>query len=164
MHEYMSTGRIWELTCPGLLEEVSRARRWIRDVLHDSPHADDAALIVTELGANAVHHSASGTPNGSFHLSLHRWPGVVVLAVTDTGGSDTKPHVEMPDEEETHGRGLALVMALAGRVRVSGDDYGRTVTVELTDEERVAPGERTPEPLEPRPAARCTHPARGRTR
>ena len=58
----------------------------------------------------------------------------MVLAVTDTGGGPTKPHVETPDEDETHGRGLGLVTALASRVRVSGDDYGRTVTVEMNED------------------------------
>ncbi|MBO8202865.1 ATP-binding protein [Streptomyces smyrnaeus] len=137
MHEYMSDWRIWELTCPGLPEEVGRARRWTRDVLRDSPHADDAALIVSELGSNALLHSASGSPNGSFHVSLHRSPGTVVLSVTDTGGGETKPHVETPDEDDTHGRGLGLVAALANRVRVSGDDYGRTVTVEINGEHQA---------------------------
>ncbi|WP_425470539.1 ATP-binding protein [Streptomyces reniochalinae] len=133
----MSTERIWELICPGLPEEVGRVRRWTRDVLHDSPHADDAALIVSELGSNALIHSASGSPNGSFHVSLHRTPGTVVLAVTDTGGGETKPHVATPNEDETHGRGLGLIAALANRVRVSGDDYGRTVTVEINDQHQA---------------------------
>ncbi|GAA2622891.1 ATP-binding protein [Streptomyces axinellae] len=156
MHEYMSTERIWELTCPGLPEEVSRLRRWTRDVLRDSACADDAALIVSELGSNALVHSASGGPNGSFHVSLHRSPGTVVLAVTDTGGGSTKPHVETPDEEETHGRGLGLVTALASRVCVSGDDYGRTVTVEMNDKAKE------PEPQSP-PAGHCTLPTQRRT-
>ncbi|MFF8284302.1 ATP-binding protein [Streptomyces albus] len=146
MHECMSK-RIWELTCPGLPEEIGRVRRWIRDVLHDSSHSDDAALIVSELGSNALLHSASGGPNGSFHVSLHRSPGTVVLAVTDTGGGATKPHVETPDENDIHGRGLGLVAALADRVRVSGDDYGRTVTVEINDQHQ-APA---------KPSARGTH-------
>ncbi|UNS98032.1 ATP-binding protein [Streptomyces tubbatahanensis] len=137
MHEYMSDWRIWELTCPGLPEEIGRARRWTRDVLRDSPHADDAALIVSELGSNALVHSASGSPNGSFHVSLHRSPGTVVLAVTDTGGGATKPHVATPDEDDTHGRGLGLVAALANCVRVTGDDYGRTVTVEISDQHQA---------------------------
>ena len=134
MHEYMSTVRIWELTCPGLPEEVGRVRRWTRDVLSGTPYADDAALIVSELGSNALLHSASGSPNGSFHISLHRSSGALVLAVTDTGGGETKPHVETPDEDDTNGRGLGLVIALASRVEVSGDDYGRTVTVEMAAE------------------------------
>ncbi|WP_030409160.1 ATP-binding protein [Streptomyces albus] len=137
MHEYMSTERIWELTCPGLPEEVGRVRRWTRDVLRDSSCGEDATLIVSELGSNALVHSASGGPNGSFHISLHRSPGTVVLAVTDTGGGETEPHVETPDEDDTHGRGLGLVAALANRVQVSGDDYGRTVTVEINDQHQA---------------------------
>lgn len=129
----MSGHRIWELTCPGLPEEVGRVRRWTRDVLGDSTCADDAALIVSELGSNALLHSASGTRNGIMHVSLRRSGGMVVLAVTDTGGGHTKPHVVTAVEGDTHGRGLALVSVLARRVEVSGDDFGRTVTVELDD-------------------------------
>jgi hypothetical protein len=45
---------------PGFPEEVSRARRWTRDILAGSPLAEDAELIVSELSANAVLHTASG--------------------------------------------------------------------------------------------------------
>ncbi|MGI5349918.1 ATP-binding protein [Streptomyces sp. CA-250714] len=154
MHEYMSTRRIWELICPGLPEEVGRARRWTRDVLHDSPHAEDAALIVSELGTNALRHSASGGPNGSFHISLLRSPGAVVLAVTDMGRATTKPHVENPDENDAHGRGLGLVTALANRVRVTGDGTGRTVTVEINDKYRASASRSLPGARNVRPAPR----------
>ncbi|OEV14281.1 hypothetical protein AN219_28235, partial [Streptomyces nanshensis] len=49
----------------------------------------------------------------------------------------TKPHVETPDQNDTHGRGLGLVATLANRVHVSGDDYGRTVTVEISDQHQA---------------------------
>ncbi len=52
MHEYTCTARVWGLTCPGFPEEVSRARRWTRDILRGSPLAEDAELIVSELSAN----------------------------------------------------------------------------------------------------------------
>ncbi|WP_078941475.1 hypothetical protein [Streptomyces cellulosae] len=55
MHEYTSTARVWGLTCPGFPEEVSRARRWTRDILRGSPLAEDAELIVSELSANGGH-------------------------------------------------------------------------------------------------------------
>src|SRR5436190_11383613 len=109
MHEYTSTVRIWELTCPGLLEEVGRARRWTRDILNDSPHADDAALIVSELGANALLHSSSGSGFGALHVTLICSPQTVTVTVTDSGGRGTTPHAERPGEDETHGRGLCLV-------------------------------------------------------
>lgn len=132
MHEYTSRVRIWELTCPGLLEEVGRARRWTRDILSNTPCADDAALIVTELGSNALRHSSSGSGHGAFHIVLVHSPRTVAISVTDSGGSRTAPHVEKPRDDDTHGRGLRLVTALAHHVQIHGDDHqGHTVTAEF---------------------------------
>ena len=137
MDEYMSRRRVWELSCPGSPEEVGRARRWTRDVLREFPCADDAALIVTELSANAVLHTTSGDSDdgdgneGAFHVSLAVSPSVVSIAVTDSGGTKTAPTVEHPGEEVTHGRGLAMVTALAHRVETRGDQHGHTVIAHL---------------------------------
>ena len=60
MDEYTSRTRVWGFTCPGSPEEVGRARRWTRDILRESSCADAAELIVSELGSNAVLHTASG--------------------------------------------------------------------------------------------------------
>lgn len=142
MHEYTSKVRIWDLSCPGLREEVSRARQWVRGILADSPHVDDAALIVTELGTNALLHSSSGNGAGIFRILLVRSPGTVDLSVTDTGRTRTMPHLAQPDSDEPGGRGLGLVHALAQRVHISGDDWhGHTVTVELTPSKPQAPTE-----------------------
>src|SRR4051812_48781051 len=99
MHEYMSSPRVWGLSCPGSPEEVARARRWTRDVLRESPCADDAALIVTELSTNAVLHThtdASQWP-GAFHVSLSVSESLVSISVTDSGGTKTAPTIEHPD-------------------------------------------------------------------
>ncbi|CAL2066726.1 protein of unknown function [Streptomyces murinus] len=66
--------QVWGLSCPGFPEEVSRARRWTRDILRGSPLADDAALIVSELSTNAIRHTASGLACGSFHLAVATRP------------------------------------------------------------------------------------------
>lgn len=131
MHEYMSTVRIWELTCPGLLEEVGRARRWTRDVLSDSPHADDAALIVTELSANALLHSDSGLGRNSFSLTLTRTPQALTITVTDSGGAPTRPHIRHPRRTALHGRGLALVEAVADRMEIRKGVHGHAVIATL---------------------------------
>lgn len=131
MHEYTSAVRVWGLTCPGLLEEVGRARRWTCDILRDSPCADDAALIVTELGANALLHTLSGDHAGAFHVSVALSERVVSISVTDSGGTKTTPQVEHPGDEATHGRGLALVNALAQLVETHGNPQGHTVTAYL---------------------------------
>jgi anti-sigma regulatory factor (Ser/Thr protein kinase) len=136
MHEYLSSPRVWGLSCPGSPEEVARARRWTRDVLRESPCADDAALIVTELSTNAVLHThtdvAADLPPGAFHVSLAVSEALVSISVTDSGGTKTAPTVEHPDADETHGRGLAMVTALAHHVETHVETHGHTVTAHLT--------------------------------
>ncbi|MCX5055928.1 ATP-binding protein [Streptomyces sp. NBC_00452] len=136
MHEYTSRPRVWGLTCPGFPEEVSRARRWTRDILRGSPLAEDAELIVSELSANAILHTASGRESGSFHLVLAVSPQVIALSVTDDGGTGTAPKVEHQDQEAEHGRGLGMVSAIAHQVVVHDSDGGHTVTAELYREAR----------------------------
>lgn len=149
MDEYVSRvkPRVWGLSCPGSPEEVARARRWTRDVLRGSPCADDAELIVSELTANAVLHTSSGDgaagsaeaagggaagDAGTFHVSVAVSAAVVSISVTDSGGTKTAPTVEHPGADDIHGRGLAMVAALAHHVETRGDRHGRTVTAHLT--------------------------------
>ncbi|MFG2777796.1 ATP-binding protein [Streptomyces prunicolor] len=136
MHEYTRTARVWGLTCPGFPEEVSRARRWTRDILRGSPLAEDAEVIVSELSANAILHTASGREAGSFHLVLAVSSQVVALSVTDGGGAGTAPKVEHWDQEAEHGRGLGMVSAIAHRVVIHDSDGGHTVTAELLTDVR----------------------------
>ncbi|MFE2064235.1 ATP-binding protein [Streptomyces sp. NPDC059467] len=131
MHEYTSTARVWGLSCPGFPEEVSRARRWTRDILRGSPFAEDAELIVSELSANAILHTASGTETGSFHLAVAVSAQVVAVSVTDDGGTATAPKIEHQDQDAEHGRGLGMVSAIAHRVVVHDSQGGHTVTAEL---------------------------------
>ncbi|MFJ6906859.1 ATP-binding protein [Streptomyces griseoluteus] len=131
MHEYTSSARVWGLSCPGFPEEVSRARRWTRDILRGSPLADDAELIVSELSANAILHTASGQEYGGFHLAVAVSARVVAVSVTDDGGTGTAPKVEHQDQDAEHGRGLGMVSVIAHRVVVHDSDHGHTVTAEL---------------------------------
>ncbi|MFJ6705761.1 MULTISPECIES: ATP-binding protein [unclassified Streptomyces] len=131
MHEYTSRARVWGLSCPGFPEEVSRARRWTRDILRGSPLADDAELIVSELSANAILHTASGAECGSFHLAVAVSAQVIAVSVTDDGGTGMAPKAEHQDQDAEHGRGLGMVSALAHRVVVRQSQAGHTVTAEL---------------------------------
>ncbi|MFE9454556.1 ATP-binding protein [Streptomyces sp. NPDC006739] len=131
MHEYTSMTRVWGLSCPGFPEEVSRARRWTRDILRGSPFAEDAALIVSELSANAILHTASGRDQGSFHLAVAVSAQVVAVSVTDDGGTGTAPKIEHQDQDAEGGRGLGMVSTIAHRVVVHDSEAGHTVTAEL---------------------------------
>ncbi|MFE1927024.1 ATP-binding protein [Streptomyces asoensis] len=136
MHEYTSTARVWGLSCPGFPEEVSRARRWTRDILRGSPVAEDAELIVSELSANAILHTASGLEAGSFRLAVAVSAQVVAVSVTDDGGTGTAPKAEHQDQDAEHGRGLGMVSAIAHRVVIHDSDGGHTVTAELFTDAR----------------------------
>jgi anti-sigma regulatory factor (Ser/Thr protein kinase) len=116
---------------------VSRARRWTRDILRGSPLAEDAELIVSELSANAILHTASGREYGSFHLVVAVSAQVVAVSVTDDGGTATAPKVEHQDHDAEHGRGLGMVSAIAHRVVVHDSDQGHTVTAELCADSRL---------------------------
>ncbi|MER5972520.1 ATP-binding protein [Streptomyces sp. NPDC002055] len=116
-------------TFVGRPEEMRRARNWTRDVLVGSPQVDDAALIVTELGANALLHTKSGT--GTFHVTIVVNRERIAISVTDSGGAGAVPRVERPSKGDTHGRGLGMVTALADRVEIDGDHRGHTVTAHL---------------------------------
>ncbi|MCO8306170.1 ATP-binding protein [Streptomyces sp. RKCA744] len=131
MDEYMSAPRVWGLMCPGFREEITRARRWTRDILSGHPCADDAELIVSELGSNALTHTASGGDFGTFQLTLALSPHAVAISVTDAGGRPAEPHLTDADLYDTHGRGLSIVMALASRLDITGNKHGHTVTAEL---------------------------------
>jgi anti-sigma regulatory factor (Ser/Thr protein kinase) len=64
----------------------------------------------SELATNAIVHSRSGLPGGLFTVRAEVHPGDFAwLEVEDQGG----PWVAR-DPDEEHGRGLALVVALAG--------------------------------------------------
>jgi anti-sigma regulatory factor (Ser/Thr protein kinase) len=90
-----------------------------------------AELIVSELGSNAVVHTASGNAAGTFRVSLALSDHVVTISVTDSGGTKTPPQVGHPGDDDTHGRGLGRVTALAHPVETLGDHHGHTVTAHL---------------------------------
>ncbi|WP_416484320.1 ATP-binding protein [Streptomyces sp. CL12] len=137
MHECMSIARVWGLSCPGSPEEVSRARRWTRDILRSSPPADDAALIVSELSTNAIRHTASGWAAGSFHLAVAVSAQVVAVSATDDGGTGTTPKAEHQNQDAEGGRVLDMVNAIAHWVVIHSGTQGCAVTAELYVDARL---------------------------
>lgn len=99
-------------TILGDLANVRQARTITSRALSGLPAADTATLVVSELVANAILHSASGDAGGRVQLDVVAWQGRALVAVTDEGGPE-RPHV--PDDQDEHGRGLELVGALADR-------------------------------------------------
>ncbi|CAL9455231.1 hypothetical protein SUDANB58_02534 [Streptomyces sp. enrichment culture] len=115
--------------------EVGRARKWARSRLagcgirDDEPLAETLVLLVSELVTNAVVHT--GCP-AVLRLCL---PGSVTdgatvrLEVADS--SDRAPVPRCVDDDETGGRGLALVDGLADRWGWSREGDGKRIWCEL---------------------------------
>jgi anti-sigma regulatory factor (Ser/Thr protein kinase) len=88
--------------------------------------ADDAALVVTELVANAARHTSSRL----IRVAVNRLgEDTVLIAVVD---KNKAPVVRRsPHEDDTTGRGLVLVDALTAHWGVTTTPWGKRVWAEL---------------------------------
>ena len=86
---------------------------------------DDAALIVSELAANAVLHAR--TP---MRLTLQS-DGLSFLRIQVYDDNPRQPSLAPPLVDAASGRGLPLVIALAREWGISSEQGGKTVWAEL---------------------------------
>ena len=84
----------------------------------------DVALVVTELVTNAVSHAGTVV---RVRLEIHRSG----LRVEVSDGSDWRQPASEPGELPEHGRGLALVRAIATKYGVKLLRRGKTVWAEF---------------------------------
>jgi anti-sigma regulatory factor (Ser/Thr protein kinase) len=122
-------GTRWRRAFPGEVDQLSLVRRWLESLLPDCPARDDVACVATELGTNAVCHTASGQ-GGQFVLEV-TWQGSAVRVAVEDSGAVGTPQV-MDDPAGEQGRGLLVVQGLSERFGVSGDHRGRTVWAEIS--------------------------------
>ncbi|MEY9861530.1 anti-sigma regulatory factor (Ser/Thr protein kinase) [Catenulispora sp. GAS73] len=118
------------MTFDGLPERLSDVRQYLHRVLGDVDGVDDVVLVASELAGNAIRHSASGKPGGSFVLQVAEFTDAWHVRVDDQGslGSPSPKDTEEADEA---GRGLPVVAALTRAWGVIGDSKGRTVWAEI---------------------------------
>jgi anti-sigma regulatory factor (Ser/Thr protein kinase) len=118
--------QVLQLTYPGVPEAVGQARHQVAAALAGVPAADDAVWCLGEVASNAVVHTRSGQPGGTFAVAADVYPGVLVaIMVTDQGG----PWIGRAADSYPHG--LKVVRQLATEVHIDGDDNGRSVRVVL---------------------------------
>src|ERR1700744_2064138 len=79
-------GLRWMRVFPGTLDQVAEARRFVACLLDECPARDALVSCASELAANAIVHTASGT--GGFFTVEVTCPrsGVARVSVTDAGG------------------------------------------------------------------------------
>jgi anti-sigma regulatory factor (Ser/Thr protein kinase) len=87
--------------------------------------ADDAALLTSELVANAVQHAS-----GVVGLTAQCTDDGVTIRVTDDDG-DALPSQSAASDVEEHGRGLTVVAALAGDWGTAHDGNTKSVWFRL---------------------------------
>lgn len=72
---------------------------------------DDVVLVASELIGNAVRHAKS-LPSGLLQVAWEQNAGGITVSVTD-GGGPQRPRSRSAGPQDTTGRGLAIVSALA---------------------------------------------------
>jgi anti-sigma regulatory factor (Ser/Thr protein kinase) len=128
--------RLIALALPGIPGSVPVARRHVRDALglHGlGEFAQDAAIITSELVANAVQHACEdGTGTIGVILTHAGTPAAVTVIV-----SDSSPQVpvrrDTPARSE-QGRGLQIVEALSAHWGWRREDGGKAVFAVLARE------------------------------
>jgi Histidine kinase-like ATPase domain len=118
----------WRRVFPGEERQLSILRRWLESLLPDHPARADVASAATELGANAIQHTASGH-GGSFAVEITWHQQAVRVAVADSGGP-AEPRV-INDPAAEHGRGMLLVQGLSVRTGITGDRRGRLIWADI---------------------------------
>jgi serine/threonine-protein kinase RsbW len=119
----------WRRVFPGHQRELSELRRWLVSLLPKCSARDDVLSVATELGSNALEHTASGKPGGWFAVEVTWHPKNVLVAVADCGGP-AEPRV-IDDLDGERGRGLLLVQGLSVRTGWTGDGRGRLVWAQV---------------------------------
>ena len=107
----------------------------IRAVLHECPMADDVILCVSELAANAVIHSRSRLPGGTFTVRAKISPGDYALIEVEDDGGPMSPGMH----DATGHHGLDIVRALATDWGIDGDHTARTIWARFDWSDRPLP-------------------------
>jgi serine/threonine-protein kinase RsbW len=105
-----SPQRSWEQSYPGTADQLRHVRSALRDFLVGCPVADDAVCLLSELSANAVVHSDSGTVGGTFTVRARHVVNGYVRGEVEDQGSDWPGELSAA---ATRPHGLYLLLNLA---------------------------------------------------
>ncbi|WP_020546976.1 ATP-binding protein [Nonomuraea coxensis] len=124
---------VWRGDFPGERVQLGKVRRLAAALLQDSPVRDDAISCLAELVGNAILHTRS--VDSFFTVGIWSAGAFVRVAVKDAGGwSEPSLRSGRQTGLAESGRGLSIVVALAERLGVAGDEDGRVVWADLSCE------------------------------
>jgi anti-sigma regulatory factor (Ser/Thr protein kinase) len=121
-------GPCWNRVFPGEGRQIGALRQWLASLLPPCPAREDVIYVASELGTNAVLHTASGQ-GGSFEVEV-TWHGPVVRVAVADGGAPAGPRL-VDDPLGQSGRGLLIVRSLAVRTGQRGDHRGRLIWADV---------------------------------
>jgi anti-sigma regulatory factor (Ser/Thr protein kinase) len=105
-----ATPMSWSRSFPATAAQAGAARRFLAAILDGSPAAADAVLCLSELATNAIVHSDSGRPGGTFTVAVRLGQGSLWVEVRDQGGLWRRGGPsEGEHSTDTRGRGLLIV-------------------------------------------------------
>ncbi|MER6808696.1 ATP-binding protein [Spirillospora sp. NPDC000708] len=121
----------WRRPFPGTPDQAAAARRFTTMLRSGRPVLDDVLLTVDELVVNALRHTESGQPGGTFAVDIVSRGGSVAVAVTDEG-APCEPAVADAGDDAESGHGLRTVSLLASGWGWFGNDRSRAVAALFT--------------------------------
>jgi len=117
-HDGLLRARVATRLYPAVGESVPQARQFVSVTLFAwglSEAADAAALVTSELAANAARHGG-GTTSPEILIRLYRAGPAAVIEVGDHDPSGLPRPSRMPGPDDERGRGLLVVAALAEQI------------------------------------------------
>lgn len=113
----------WSRAYPATASHVREARCFLAAILNGSPLTGDALICLSELVTNAICHSNSARPGGTFTVRASPHDGSLRVEVEDQGG----PWAHGPHSDGQSGRGLLIVSQLATTWGISADSTSTRV-------------------------------------
>lgn len=121
-----------DLIIESRVEELARAREWMRDYAHAAGFSDrqvhELSLVVSEACTNVIKHAYRGEPNYRIELHLAIDDVQLVLSIRDSGVPFDHASYQPPDldEPQEHGYGVFIIKSLVDEVRYETVDGSGT--------------------------------------